>query len=100
MIVEGKDLLARGRTGSGKTGAFCIPLIQRILEVKTGSSASSEVQAIRGCVLCPSRELARQTFQVLRDLTNSCGGIITILDIGAKDVSTVKPLLREPSLLK
>ena len=95
LIVEGKDLLARGRTGSGKTGAFCIPLIQRILDVKTASFASSAVQAIRGCVLCPSRELARQTTQVLRDLTNSCGGIITVLDIGAKDVSTVKPLLRD-----
>ena len=92
LIVEGKDLLARGRTGSGKTGAFCIPLIQRLLQVK---STSSQVQAIRGCVLCPSRELARQTSEVLRDLTNSCGGIITILDIGAKDVSTVKPLLRD-----
>lgn len=95
LIVEGKDLLARGRTGSGKTGAFCIPLIQRLLEVKSSTSASSEVQAIRGCVLCPSRELAKQTSQVLRDLTNSCGGIITVLDIGAKDVNTVKPLLRD-----
>jgi len=95
LIVEGKDLLARGRTGSGKTGAFCIPLIQRLLEVKSSTSASSEVQAIRGCVLCPSRELAKQTSQVLRDLTNSCGGIITVLDIGSKDVNTVKPLLRD-----
>jgi len=95
LIVEGKDLLARGRTGSGKTGAFCIPLIQRLLEVKSSISASSEVQAIRGCVLCPSRELAKQTSQVLRDLTNSCGGIITVLDIGSKDVNTVKPLLRD-----
>ena len=42
LILEGKDLLARGRTGSGKTGAFCIPMIQRILEVKTNSSSSIE----------------------------------------------------------
>ena len=40
LILEGKDLLARGRTGSGKTGAFCIPLIQRILEVKTNGSSN------------------------------------------------------------
>ena len=33
MILEGKDLLARGRTGSGKTGAFAIPVINKILEV-------------------------------------------------------------------
>merc|ERR1719436_2073805 len=64
-------------------------------EVKTASFASSAVQAIRGCVLCPSRELARQTTEVLSSLTNSCGGIIRILDIGAKDVATVKPLLRD-----
>ena len=44
LIIEGKDLLARGRTGSGKTGAFCIPLIQRILEVKSSSSSSGSVQ--------------------------------------------------------
>ena len=61
LIIEGKDLLARGRTGSGKTGAFAIPLVQRLLEVKSDSSA---LQAVRCCVLCPSRELARQTTQV------------------------------------
>ena len=44
LVIEGKDLLARGRTGSGKTGAFCIPLIQRILEVKSSSSSSGAVQ--------------------------------------------------------
>ena len=53
------------------------------------------IQAVRGCILCPSRELARQTTEVLTQLTNSCGGIIRILDIGAKDVATVKPLLRD-----
>jgi len=93
LIIEGKDLLARGRTGSGKTGAFAIPLVQRLLEIKSGDS--SALQAVRCCVLCPSRELARQTTQVLNDLINSCGGIIRVLDIGAKDVSTVKPLLKD-----
>jgi len=92
LIIEGKDLLARGRTGSGKTGAFAIPLVQKLLEVKSDSSA---IQAIRCCILCPSRELTRQTTQVLQDLTNSCGGIIKIVDIGAKEVSTVKPLLKD-----
>ena len=61
LIIEGKDLLARGRTGSGKTGAFAIPLVQKLLEVKSDSSA---IQAIRCCILCPSRELTRQTTQV------------------------------------
>ena len=95
LIIDGRDLLARGRTGSGKTGAFCIPLVQRILDVKAQHSSQTALQAIRGCVLCPSRELARQTFEVLQSLTSSCGGIIRILDLGTKDVATMKPLLSD-----
>ena len=54
LIIEGKDVLARGRTGSGKTGAFCIPLIQRILEVKTSSSGNVlqvAIQAPKYCII-------------------------------------------------
>ena len=50
---------------------------------------------MRGCVLCPSRELARQTSEVLKDLLSSCAGIIRVLDIGAKDVAAVRPLLKD-----
>merc|ERR1719383_205901 len=83
-------MLARGRTGSGKTGAFSIPVIQRLLSLK-GKNDGCVNQAVRGVILCPSRELARQTTQVLNDLANSCVGVIRILDIGAKEVSAVKP---------
>lgn len=34
LALEGKDILARARTGSGKTAAFCIPVIQKILTTK------------------------------------------------------------------
>lgn len=34
LALEGKDLLARARTGSGKTAAFAVPVIQRILASK------------------------------------------------------------------
>ena len=93
LIMEGKDLLARGRTGSGKTGAFCVPLVQRILEVKAGDASNK--QAVRGCILCPSRELARQTTEVLAALTNSCQCVVKVLDIGVKEVSVVAPLLKD-----
>lgn len=35
LFLKGKDIFAQSRTGSGKTGAFLIPLINKILEVKT-----------------------------------------------------------------
>jgi len=34
LLLEGKDMLVRARTGSGKTAAFVIPVIQKILEFK------------------------------------------------------------------
>merc|ERR1719228_1601325 len=89
LVLEGKDLLARGRTGSGKTGAFSVPLVQRLLDLKSGGDR----QCVRAVVLCPSRELAAQTTTVINDLTHSCGGIVRCLDIGAKEVAAVKPLL-------
>ena len=46
LILEGKDLLARGRTGSGKTGAFCVPLVQRLLEVKAGDVTAKQVRML------------------------------------------------------
>ena len=36
----GRDVLARGRTGSGKTGAFTLPAIQKVLNLKSSSGAA------------------------------------------------------------
>src|SRR5699024_1807125 len=52
LILEGKDVLGSAQTGTGKTGAFVIPLIQKILE--------SQREGTQALILSPTRELAQQ----------------------------------------
>ena len=40
LALENRDILARARTGSGKTAAYCIPVVQKIISAKTVSVAS------------------------------------------------------------
>ncbi len=57
--LEGKDILATAQTGTGKTGAFGIPLLSWL-------AVDHTKQAL---ILCPTRELAAQIFQVLRNMS-------------------------------
>ncbi|KAJ1915193.1 ATP-dependent RNA helicase dbp10 [Mycoemilia scoparia] len=60
-ILEGHDLVGMARTGSGKTAAFVIPMINRL-------KAHSAKVGIRSVILSPSRELALQTLKVCKEL--------------------------------
>ena len=42
LALEGRDILARARTGSGKTAAYCIPVVQKILSAKSVRVLSSD----------------------------------------------------------
>ncbi|KAL1919732.1 uncharacterized protein VTP21DRAFT_1663 [Calcarisporiella thermophila] len=61
-ILEGRDVVGMARTGSGKTAAFVIPLIEKL------KTHSAKVGA-RGIILSPSRELALQTAKVVKDIS-------------------------------
>jgi hypothetical protein len=64
VALEGRDMAVSAVTGSGKTGAFALPAIERLLLKPPGSDA-----AIRVLVLVPTRELAVQCDAVFGDLT-------------------------------
>jgi len=51
MLLEGHNVVAMARTGSGKTASFLIPLIDRL-------KAHSKIVGVRGVILSPTRELA------------------------------------------
>ncbi|XP_043491436.1 probable ATP-dependent RNA helicase DDX56 [Polistes fuscatus] len=77
LLLEGKDVLIRARTGSGKTAAFAIPLIQKILSNKQTQTK----QEIKGLILTPSKELSKQIYDVLIDLTIKCGKDVRSINI-------------------
>jgi ATP-independent RNA helicase DbpA len=54
LVLEGRDLVAQSKTGSGKTAAFVIPLLQKIDLTKNNPQA---------LILCPTRELCDQVFK-------------------------------------
>ena len=90
FVLDGKDVLAKGRTGSGKTGAFAIPVIQKILDSKKTSSE----QSVKALLLAPSRELAGQIHEAMVDLTRNCGRVVRSVDVSiGVDVEAQKPLL-------
>ncbi|XP_013931390.1 PREDICTED: probable ATP-dependent RNA helicase DDX56 isoform X1 [Thamnophis sirtalis] len=94
LALEGKDLLAKARTGSGKTGAYALPLLQRLLDAKAAALVTE--QAVRGLVLVPTKELARQVLQMLRRLAAYCARDIRTLDLaGPEDLGAQRPLLME-----
>lgn len=64
-ILEGKDVVAMSRTGSGKTAAFVVPLLQKL---KKRDSTGT-----RALLLSPTRELALQTFKIVKELGRFTG---------------------------
>ncbi|KUL82728.1 hypothetical protein ZTR_11092 [Talaromyces verruculosus] len=61
VIMDDQDVVGMARTGSGKTAAFVIPMIEKL------KSHSGKV-GVRGLVMSPSRELALQTLKVVKEL--------------------------------
>lgn len=85
VILEGKDVIGAAQTGTGKTGAFVIPIIQNIVnESKTGTKA---------LILSPTRELAQQIDEQIFALGYHCG-ISSATIIGGEDFARQAEAIR------
>ncbi|CAL9136257.1 unnamed protein product [Musa acuminata var. zebrina] len=66
--LEGRDIIARAKTGTGKTLAFGIPIIKRLSEGDEGRRKSRQLGRLpRALVLAPTRELARQVEKEIKE---------------------------------
>ncbi|KAJ2158244.1 ATP-dependent DNA/RNA helicase [Coemansia sp. RSA 552] len=95
LALAGKDVLARAKTGSGKTAAYCLPMLHKILATKDQLPVSSaERKQTRGLVLVPTRELAEQVTKYIQDLSRFSDKELVVVNI-----ATSSPLHMQAPLL-
>ncbi|KAI1861316.1 uncharacterized protein JN550_010995 [Neoarthrinium moseri] len=78
LALDGKDVIARARTGSGKTAAYLLPVLQSILKKKSQKAASPGLAAL---ILVPTRELAQQVTKVIESLAAYCTKEIQVVKL-------------------
>ena len=77
VMMSGVDMIGQAQTGTGKTAAFGIPLLQKV------DPESRRLQAI---ILCPTRELAIQVAEELRNLAKYMQGVKILPIYGGQDI--------------
>ncbi|MDV5998369.1 DEAD/DEAH box helicase [Kocuria rhizophila] len=91
--LAGRDVLGRGRTGSGKTVAFALPLVARLAGMAPGASrASRRAHRPTGLVLAPTRELATQIDRTVAPLAKAAGLNTTVIFGGVSQKRQEKAL--------
>jgi ATP-dependent RNA helicase RhlE len=65
VIIEGQDVIGLAQTGTGKTAAFVLPLLQKL--------SGSKERGVRALILAPTRELAEQIHDVLKTFSGRTG---------------------------
>jgi len=66
LVLGGRDLMAGAQTGTGKTAAFALPILQRFAPLASASTSPAR-HPVRALVLTPTRELAVQVAESFRD---------------------------------
>ncbi|CEG49424.1 atp-dependent rna helicase dbp9 [Plasmopara halstedii] len=94
LALQGKDLLVRARTGSGKTAAFALPLLHKILQHKKDKPIISD-PSIGALVLVPTKELVEQTRRHMVDLMYYCQDTVSLLALGGQSINAQQALLRD-----
>lgn len=89
-ILAGKDIFAQAETGSGKTAAFVIPIIEQIL--KSENEGETQNKKASYAVLSPTRELAQQTDKVFQQFGKDLG-IKSCCVIGGESIERQKDLI-------
>jgi ATP-dependent RNA helicase RhlE len=89
IAIEGKDIVGIAQTGTGKTLALGIPMIQRILQAEKG----------KGLIILPTRELAVQVNEMLQKIGRSFGLRTAVLIGGSSMGLQIQNIRRNPHII-
>lgn len=92
MAMAGKDLLAGAQTGTGKTAAFTLPILQRLLP-QSNTSTSPAKHPVRALVLAPTRELAIQVEENVKTYATNTN-LRSLCVFGGVDIKKQTPALK------
>ncbi|EGG22691.1 putative RNA helicase [Cavenderia fasciculata] len=97
LSLQGKDILAKARTGSGKTAAYTIPIVQKILMAKQNTKIpSSKGAGVKAVILVPTKELCEQVQQNLLQICFYCTHLINVVHLGSEQsVDEQRGMLRD-----
>ena len=97
IILTGRDVLGRGRTGSGKTIAFGAPLVERLLA--DGPTGRKQGRPARALIMAPTRELAMQIDRTVQPIARSVGLFTTTIYGGVPQHKQVLSLRKGVDIL-
>ena len=92
VVLEGHDLMAGAQTGTGKTAAFALPMLQKLLP-HASSSTSPAKHPVRALILVPTRELAVQVEESVRTYAKHTN-LRSLVVFGGVDIKTQTPHLK------
>ena len=98
VLLEQKDLLAGAPTGTGKTAAFVLPILQYLIDYPRHNSSSPD-QAGRALILAPTRELAFQIHKVVKQLSEFLEVQSVVVTGGFNQANQLKRLERPFDIL-
>ena len=89
-VLEGRDVVGLAQTGTGKTAAFALPLLQRLV----GTCRKSRTRPIRVLIVSPTRELAAQITRAVRDFSRG-QGLISACVVGGASIGVQRKTLSQ-----
>ena len=90
-IMEGRDVIGQAQTGTGKTAAFGIPILEKL---------NHEEKVIQAMIICPTRELAIQVAEEIRELGKFKKGIGVLPIYGGQPIDRqIKALQKRPQII-